>query len=531
MIRDRLDSLLLACLLLPCMAHQGWGIELRAYEAARHDRFTGYPVAPVWNDAAWFGSRGYSGIGWAPADESFQRQFALITPLHLVGATHFQPNLGSTIRFLNASGRTVDRTVAGLTPISNELDQASDLTVITLSSPLLTADQVAHFPYLNLADEADYLDTELVVFGWHAKAGRGRLAGFEDIAEPPLNRTRMMRFDYWNAPDSPGDPDDCYLEGGDSGSPSFAVVGGHPALVGIHSTIDEDASKRSGYDTFVPHYRARLNAVLAPAGYQMTPAFPPVVSWTTTQATTPTPWRQANPGSCRFELVNRSANEATNLAVVLRFPASAAPSSLAAAGWLITPAEPGAWSLRRATLAAGAAAAITAEWLDLGLGASLAAELTVVADGSARQRVDCVQPLAPSYNAWAVGLAENPPTADPDGDGLVNLQEYGFGGDPQVSSRVGPTGVALLPALRVAGNEATVEFPVRDDAALRGLTYGIEFSTTLEPEAWSATPLPGMVVTDAPYLPALAGWLRRTVTFDSGAAVGFCRVRIEWNEN
>ena len=43
------------------------------------------------------------------------------------------------------------------------LGQNSDLTLATLSAPLLPADQVAHFPYLNRATEADYLYTELVL--------------------------------------------------------------------------------------------------------------------------------------------------------------------------------------------------------------------------------------------------------------------------------------------------------------------------------------------------------------------------------
>lgn len=520
--------LLVASSLLLGLGQPGWGIQLRSYTAARHDRFTGYPAAPAWNDAAWFGSRSYSGVGWAAADLPFQRQFALVSPQHLVGATHYQPNLGSVIRFLNGSGSIVERTVVALTPIQNDLNQNTDLTVITLASPLLPADQVAHFPYLNLASEADYLNTALVVFGWHVKAGRGRLAGFKDLEEAPLNRTRTLRFDYSKLF---GDPDDAYLETGDSGSPSFAVVGGRPALLGIHTAVDEDPLKRSNFDTFVPHYAAQLNAVLAPAGYQMTPAVPPVVSLTATQTTTPVQWRQANPGSCQFDVVNRSATAATNVAVELRFTAAAVPQTLTAPGWLITPAGGGTWWLRRATLPASATVSITADWADLGLGDSVNSALTLVADGSARQSYEFGQQLAPSYSAWAVALTDKAPTADPDGDGVVNLLEYAFGGDPLVNSNTAPTGGALLPVLRLESGVATLQFPIREDAAVRGLAYLVEFSETLAGGSWTTTQPPGTALSDAPFTPAVAGWLHRTLTFDANAVRQFGRLRVELNEN
>jgi hypothetical protein len=527
MTRHRFGITLLAGCLLPGVGQPGWAIQIRGYSPERHDRFTGYPAAPVWNDAAWFDSRGFTGVGWAPADTPYQRQFALISPRHLVCATHFSPKPGVVIRFLNRSGTTVERTVAGLVPIQNDLQEATDLTVVTLSSPLLPADQVAHFPYLNLAAEADYLDTALVVFGWHVRAGRGRLAGFDDVVAKDLNKTRVMRFDYWKAA---GDPDDSDLEIGDSGSPSFAVAGGRPALVGIHTTVDEDPLKRSAFDTFVPHYLAGLNTVLAPAGYQMTPAYPVAVNLDAAQSLTPATWRQANPGSCRFDLTNTSAATATNVAVGLRFPPANVPDALDAPGWLVTPGGAGEWELRRATLPAGATVTIAAEWLDLGLSDSLDTELTLVSDGSARQRFDFPRQLAPSYAAWAAGLTNPAAAADDDGDAVVNLHEYAFGGDPTVNSRTRPSGGMLLPGLRMAGTVATLEFPVREDATARGLAYHLEFSETLTPGSWTGTPPPGMTVADVPYSPAEAGWRLRTVSFAT-ATSRFCRVRVELDEN
>ncbi|MEI6675791.1 MAG: trypsin-like serine protease [Verrucomicrobiota bacterium] len=397
--------------LLLGLAASAAAIEIRSYVAARHDRFTGFPAAPAWNATAWYPSPQFTGVGWGRDDTPYCRQFALVSPLHLVWATHYQLLPGAVIRFLNSDGVTVDRRVALLTPIKNDSNQNTDLTLVTLSSPLHPADKVTPFPYLNLGDENAYLGTPLTVFGWQTKAGSAVLSMFADLTASGLPNTRLMGFAY---PIAAGGQDDVYLEIGDSGSPTFAMVGDTPALLGTHTTIDANATTRFNYDTFVPHYIAKLNAAMAADGYQMTPVYP------------------------------------------------------------------------------------------------LA--------------------LAPSYSAWAMGLSDNGYAADPDGDGIPNLLEYAFGGDPAVASQTMPSGVALLPALNVSGSGATVSFPVRDAAAARGLTYDVEFSTTLETGSWSLTPPPGFAVVDAPFNPAVPGYLLRSVSFAASNPVHFCRVRVELNE-
>ena len=67
------------------------------------------------------------------------------------------------------------------------------------------------------------------------------------------------------------DDDDCYLQSGDSGSPSFVQVGSQVALIGIHSAIDTIPGGQVNYDTLVPHYITELDAVLNPLGFRMRP--------------------------------------------------------------------------------------------------------------------------------------------------------------------------------------------------------------------------------------------------------------------
>lgn len=511
--------------LLAGLAGPARAVEIRDYVPARHDRFIGFPTTPSWNDSAWYGSRSFSGVGWVPSDPDHKRQVALVSPLHAVCATHYPPPVGTTIRFLNLDGVTVDRTVAVLTPIKNDLDQNSDLTLMTLSAPLAAGDKVVPLPYLNLADPAGYIGLSLTAFGWHAKAGSGTIAGFGDLEETFVNKTRVMTFEYQKLA---GNQDDCYLEIGDSGSPTFGTANGTPALLGTHTAVDDntDPVKRTSFDTFVPYYIDGLNAAMASSGYQMIPAYPLEASNTTTPAV----WRKANPGTCRIDIRNASTADVTTLSVTLRFPASAVPDSLTASGWSITPGSTGVYQLARASLPAGVTSSITAEWLDLGTGDSLNVGMDLAADANPQRTFTFNHALAPSYNAWAAGLSNKDPAADPDADGISNILEYAFGGDPTVAARTTTFGAPLAPVMGVSGATATLVFPVRDDADLRGLSYLLEFSSSLAAGSWSVTPPSGFTQTDAPFDPAVTGFVRRTITFDANQARQFCRVRVELNE-
>ncbi len=517
----------LALATLLCWPTPVHAVQLRVYSASRHDRFTGFPDAPVWNDAAWFDSRAFAGVGWSPADIGNKRQYALVSPQHAVCANHYLPDVGTTVRFLSVNGTVIDRIIASRTAVTNDLDQDTDLALIRFTQPLLPTDEVPHFAYLDLPTEDAYLNTALTVIGWQAKAGRGGILGFDDLEETTVNLTRVCRFDYSK---TAGLGDDCYLRTGDSGSPSFATVDGSPALIGIHTAVGSDTLFRYNYDTFVPPYVDKLNLLMAPDGYQMTPTAAPPAALAASADHSPVPWRLAMPATCRFELTNTSAAPATNAHVILRFPVAQAPLSLDAPGWISAAGEPGEYLLHRATVAAGETHSLTASWTSTGTSDQVTIRLEQWADGIAAQSHDFSADLAPSYQAWAAGLAQPLPGADGDGDGFSNLLEYAFGGDPAVCSRFQPGGVPLQPQPAASGIQMAVSFPVRDDADVRGLTYVVEFSTTLGEGSWSADPPPGHTVDDDLYSPDSPGFLKRTVTFDANTPRRFCRVRVELDE-
>jgi len=513
-----LISLLLGCGMLDAM-------EIREYQASRHDRFLDFPTAPSWNDNAWFTTRSFTGVGWMPGEVN--RQFALVSPKHVVFATHYVPPNGTVIRFLNADGVTVDRTVAGATAVLNNSNEATDLSLLTLSSPIEASEGITPFPYLNLGNDAAYQGVILNVFGWFGKVGRGSVSSIQNYTEPGVGQTRIMSFLY---PKAAGDQDDAYLVGGDSGSPTFAMAGNVPALVGTHTAAGETDSDRINVDTFIPFYIEKLNALMAPDGYQMTPAYPASVTLSLAGETTPEILRQAEAGNCRFDLRNASGPAAGNVTLTLRFPSGMGPDSLAAPGWIVDQSGPEIWELHQASLGPNVTSSITASWTKLPAVSSLGVELVHGSDQSPRRiRKFDLEP-APSYAAWSDGLAESNPADDPDQDGVINLLEYAFGGEPQIPSMESPAGIPLAPVISMEAAQTAVSFPIRSDAAIRGLTYGLEYSTTLAIGSWSSTPPPGIEISDDPFDPVWDGFLRRTVRFNVAETRIFCRVRIGLDE-
>lgn len=500
-----------------------WAVEIRTYSATRHDRFTNFTSTPVFNDSAWYGSRKYSGVGWIPG-ESNGRQFALVSPRHLVFATHFYPGNGTVIRFLNANGVTVDRTIVGTQIVPNTDSQASDLCLISLSSPITESEKVAHFPYLNLSSETAYVGTTFTTFGWSMKAGRGSILSFEDSPEG-MNPTRLMAFRYRKLF---GNQDDAYVVVGDSGSPTFATANGSPAILGTHSAAGEETLYYYGYDAFIPHYIGALDLLMKPDGYRMVPAYPPAVSLSASLVVT-TPLKQGYAGSCRFDLSNTGANDGGNAKLKLHFPLGVGPGSVTATGWIAEMSGPQDWVFRKANIAVDETSQFTASWSEVPMVNSISVDVSRVADGSpAALQTFELQPIQ-TFKAWASNLPDPSINGDPDADGVSNLLEYAFGGNGAVSSQRSESGGWLLPQISRDQSTISIQFPVREDAAQRGLSYVPEFSTDLSSGSWNAVSAP---VTDvsSPFDPPVAGFLMRTVTWNRTETKQFVRVRISLTE-
>ena len=117
-------------------------LQIRDYEASRHDRFTtGYPDAPVVN-TNWLGvAYDFSGVGWD--DSRPVRSITLISPQHFVGAWHSRVAVGGSVSFLNRLGERLSVEVAARFNITNGMGEVTDLYVGELARAIEPCDHIA----------------------------------------------------------------------------------------------------------------------------------------------------------------------------------------------------------------------------------------------------------------------------------------------------------------------------------------------------------------------------------------------------
>jgi hypothetical protein len=90
------------------------------------------------------------------------------------------------------------------------------------------------------------------------------------------------------------------------------------------------------------------------------------------------------------------------------------------------------------------------------------------------------------YNTWADNYLLSGTdafwSADPDHDGLDNLSEFGFGGNPTNGSNP-----EILPTFQILTglNLAEYAYHQRSDPDAYGLTYTLELSTNLLAQSWT----------------------------------------------
>lgn len=498
-------------------------LQLRGYQAAVHDRFTGFPSAPVMNPGFLHGAERFTGVGWYVPDT--RRQFTLVTPRHFLCATHFLPVVGEAVRFVDSTGAVIERTVVAVIPVPNDTSGNSDISVGKLDADLPPT--VTPLPWLNLAEEDAALGARIMAFGRFARGGNGVLAGLETLDETGISDTRCLYFIYRNAS---GDADDCWFEAGDSGSPCFATVNGMPALVGTNSAVGTDTGIVANFSAFVPHYASKIDAILAVDGAAMTPVFPSAAGLVTDVEPSPQPLRQLAAGSAVFTVRNPGSAAAGSISAVVTFGASAVPDNLDAPGWTVSGGG-GSWTLERASLAPGGEVAFTVFWDIVPEVDDLSCSIGLTSDASPDAFLETAVEVAPSYAAWSQGLEEPGTDDDPDRDGVPNLIEYGLGGDPLSGGMELAPGVPALPVIsHASAGSVSLVFPIRSDAELRGVSYVVEFSETLLEDSWSSEAPEGTEVSTEAWSPGVPGFAKRTVTWPSDAPRRFARLRVELAE-
>ncbi len=252
-------------------------------DPALYDRFVSgtYPDSPTPNPNFFASSYDWSGVGWMSSNQ--MRSITMVSPLHFVVANHWQIPSGSSVTFFNSAGQLKNYEVAGYSTFSFTDEygtHTSDLALGWLTAPIPESDNIAHYAVLNADDPATpefdidwYLNKDMYVYGWYAKAGENVINDFTwaystNYPNPYADLTFTSTFDYDNLEYYPG------LAGcqpGDSGSPTLMPWNGQLTVLGTHFGVSDlpPAATWTTFDAFIPVYIEDMNLAMAPSGYSV----------------------------------------------------------------------------------------------------------------------------------------------------------------------------------------------------------------------------------------------------------------------
>jgi hypothetical protein len=192
----------------------------------------------------------------------------LVSPRHILFATHYQPAVGATIRFVGADGTVVDRVLVARQSQANYEQFYPDITVGLLSSdvppsisfarvlpagyeaklPGLDTIPALRVPTLGLDQEEKALVSDLYLITATAESN-GALVRHVQPSSP-------LRAEFFEE-----------KVGGDSGNPSFFIINGQLVLTTVWTYGG------GGTGTSINYHRAEINAIMTAlgGGYQLTP--------------------------------------------------------------------------------------------------------------------------------------------------------------------------------------------------------------------------------------------------------------------
>jgi hypothetical protein len=287
-----LAILLLGCATVPCRAEV-----ILNYDPAVYNRFTGgFPADPsttVNNPTFYQSSLDFSGVGWKLPDAfgpGVAWNVTMIDSQHFIGAWHVVDDgagnhnisIGDTVNFRPSTSSTIlSRTIVNLQQVRDASNNLTDVMLGTLNQAFLPTDGVASYPIT----AAGVPQQQMLVYGRQSAVGRNNVSGLQPNTALGSSLTTALLYDYDQPPPVVGgNPDgvpstvggdESHLEGGDSGSPSFVLVGGQLQLIGDHLGIASysDASLPNptgttdfvaySFDSYLPAYIVQINALTA----------------------------------------------------------------------------------------------------------------------------------------------------------------------------------------------------------------------------------------------------------------------------
>lgn len=254
------------------------------YLPTTNERFdAGFPSTPTANTSSSFVGAGYdfSGVGWETASSSFA--VTMITPQNFVTARHVAPAPGSTVTFLNQDGVLKTYTVGSVSTISYNSGSAepSDLVVGTLTLAIPASDHVTSYPILFNGTAPSSINLpgysaipNLLVYGAGGRVGSNTIDGFVNGDLYPLGSPDGTTDSLYFHTDFDPVTGQAQGQSGDSGSPTFATIGGSLSLIGVHSAIGTISGNPNQitFDNFLaaPSILGQIGDIAANSGQNVT---------------------------------------------------------------------------------------------------------------------------------------------------------------------------------------------------------------------------------------------------------------------
>jgi hypothetical protein len=268
-----LTSLLIAFTIL--FPANSYALYIRSYSPAQDNRFYSG------SDKNFLGKLyDFSGVGFS----SSNAWATLVANNYFLSANHYHPATGNTVTFYatnSTSGPSYTYTVTGGMQIAG-----TDLWLGWFGSSVNVNSSIARYPIEILPTSNAYKNQILYTYGLdqinrtNQVVGRNVLDNLSYTTDgTSTGLTAWYDYDGKDTPSVNGD--ESYLLVGDSGAPSFVVVGSKLALVGIHwaHTDATAVNGASSVDTFVPQYFSQLNLAMTSRAESLTAVPEPSVLW------------------------------------------------------------------------------------------------------------------------------------------------------------------------------------------------------------------------------------------------------------
>lgn len=204
-----------------------------------------------------------SGLGWSPSNFGL----TLISPQHILTASHVAPLAGEVVSFRNRDGVIKHYVVESVYYVEHSPGVRTDMALCRLTAPIPPEDHISCFPTLRLPTDSGYTGIKVYSFGLGQACGNAVIARWGVFDLLPFNIHDHVADDFMFVMEWRNIDGEALAQGNDSGSPTLVLYEGQLALIGIHSAIEVSREPYLTVDVLVPAYFAQINGRLALDGF------------------------------------------------------------------------------------------------------------------------------------------------------------------------------------------------------------------------------------------------------------------------